>query len=569
MFHAGGVLMKNYAVLWAGLALVGCLGSPAKAQIFVSDFNNGSGQQVRRFDDTGVPIPPIPFLDSGGGGAEGLSCRLAGGVPELFVANNTGRINVYNKATGALLRTFTIAGAQTIAAISLSLDAQFLYVADYGSQMIDKVNASSGDLSGTLVVTPVKSIVTPASHDLVVGPDNFIYATGFNLNTGVQRFDADLTPGSLTQFIPNGDNGLSNPAGLAFVGKTLYVSNFSPTNGRVNVYGDPSGLSPVPTNTFIATIPFPNNSRPLGMAGRADGSVLVAEFGADAVALITRTGNTFTLNAQFIPTPVAGPNPKYVSNPDTCRVPGGGTCSTNPLQLLTGTWTFSTDGFIGLQPFASAGSFTASLGTRGGNQIGILTITTTTSQNGQIVRLETDAGTYQINADCSGGTLTFNLSSRPLTFDFWFTQDGNQIRLVSSLAGITLRGNATRGGTTCPANPLQTLSGRWVFSMEGFAPSPQQPFASAGQFLASIGTRGGSPIGLLTITQTSDLSGSITSQETDTGTFQIFPDCSGGSLTFNLSSRPLTFDFWFKNGGTAIRFVSTTPGTIVHGTAAP
>src|SRR5438105_1877395 len=102
--------------VFAGLALLGALSSAVKADILVSDFNTGSNGQVRRFDDNGASIPPVPYLGVGGGGAEGTSCRTANGVVELFVAINTDRINIYNRDTGALLRTFTIPGAKTIAA---------------------------------------------------------------------------------------------------------------------------------------------------------------------------------------------------------------------------------------------------------------------------------------------------------------------------------------------------------------------------------------------------------------------------------------------------------------------
>src|SRR5215831_1570369 len=550
--------MKAHSLLVAGIAFFGYLHSPAQAQIIVSDFGNASNQEIRRFDDNGAPIPPIPFINTGGGGAEGTKCRTTGGITELIVANNTNRINIYNRDTGTLLRTFLIAGGQTIAAISLSLDGSALYVADYGAFKIFKVDPSQGDLSGNLVVNPIATLATNASHDLVVGPDGNIYADFFSLNTGVVRFDANLTPASQTQFIPNGDHGLANPSGLGFVGGTLYVSNFNAANSLVNVYGDGSAN---PSNTFIATIPFPANSRPLGIAGRTNGTVLVAEFGADAVALITRTGtNTFTLNAQFIPTPTAGPQPKYVSNPEGCRGPSGG-CPVNPLTSLTGTWQFSIHGWAPqFLPFASAGSFTASVNAAGK---GILTITSTSSWFGNITRQEVDAGTFQVGSDCHSGSLVFNLSSKPLTFDFWVSADGKTLRLVSTTNGYDLRGIATLGGPfTCPAKPLTALSGRWIFSSEGFSPFPQA-FDAAGQFVASIGPRGPT----LTITSTSDLGFSVTRQETDAGTYQINPGCASGTLTFNLSSNPLNFDFWFTGSGTSMYLINTTTGSVVWGSA--
>src|SRR2546427_5121171 len=45
------------------------------------------------FSDAGIPINPIPFIGSGGGG-EGLACLILGGVPELFVANNRSTVEI-------------------------------------------------------------------------------------------------------------------------------------------------------------------------------------------------------------------------------------------------------------------------------------------------------------------------------------------------------------------------------------------------------------------------------------------------------------------------------------------
>jgi hypothetical protein len=55
------------------------------------------------------------------------------------------------------------------------------------------------------------------------------------------------------------------------------------------------------------------------------------------------------------------------------------------------------------------------------------------------------------------------------------------------------------------------------------------------------------------------------------GSYQVSPDCSGGTLTFlvsgNTSSRPSQFDFWFDEFFSEIRFVSTNSGIAVKGTA--
>jgi hypothetical protein len=143
----------------------------------------------------------------------------------------------------------------------------------------------------------------------------------------------------------------------------------------------------------------------------------------------------------------------------------------------------------------------------------------------------------------------------------------NIVSINASIAGGTISGTVNIVQTApqaCAANitnPLQALAGTWSFSMDGTALSTQ-PFASAGRFVAGIGTDlVGNPIGLLTITNTS---GSVR-QETDTGRYQINPDCSGGTLTFNLSSHPITLDFWFVNGGGELFFANTNPGDIIRG----
>jgi hypothetical protein len=89
------------------------------------------------------------------------------------------------------------------------------------------------------------------------------------------------------------------------------------------------------------------------------------------------------------------------------------------------------------------------------------------------------------------------------------------------------------------------------------------PYTIAGQFIASVGTdKNGSPKGILSITATSNVQGTGSSrQEVAVGSYTIFPDCSGGTLTFNLSTQPVSWDFWI-DGSFAIHGVSITPEVI-------
>jgi len=111
------------------------------------------------------------------------------------------------------------------------------------------------------------------------------------------------------------------------------------------------------------------------------------------------------------------------------------------------------------------------------------------------------------------------------------------------------------------SNPLEALVGEWTFSSKTFAAS--QPFVSAGRFVASTGNQTGNPKrvpkGVLSITQTSNNNGEVISQEPLTGAYEVFEDCSGGSLTFNTSSGPIDIDFWFVADGTQFVGVKWTP----------
>ena len=85
--------------------------------------------------------------------------------------------------------------------------------------------------------------------------------------------------------------------------------------------------------------------------------------------------------------------------------------------------------------YSIAGVWNGSTGLdRGGNTIGLLAITATSSLGveGSVARLEADAGRHQANADCSGGTLHFNLSSRPVQFDFWYADGFQQLYFIST-----------------------------------------------------------------------------------------------------------------------------------------
>ena len=258
-------------------------------------------------------------------------------------------------------------------------------------------------------------------------------------------------------------------------------------------------------------------------------------------------------------------------------------CPAIPLSVLGGTWTFNVLGLpIGAFPQANslavAGQFTASIGRDlAGNPLGVLTINATTALNNSFTRQETNTGRYQINETCTGGTLTMNLGSYPMQYDFWFANGGQSLNLVSTLSGKSATGTAVPGATSCPVGvALSVLAGPYALKLQTTSDNENETHGMAGRLVASPGTDlGGNALGLLTITATSNFTNpiSITRLERDAGRYQINRDCTGGTLTFNLSSRPLQFEFYFRADFQELYVVSSTGlpiyGVITRAAAAP
>lgn len=254
---------------------------------------------------------------------------------------------------------------------------------------------------------------------------------------------------------------------------------------------------------------------------------------------------------------------------------GAAPCPANPLLALTGKWTFNVQSVATRaegarsNEFAIAGQFTPTLDPpRGGIQTpvgtGWLRITGTSWIDGSPTSLESDAGRYQINADCSGGSLIMNMSSYPMQYDFWFYNGNQSIYLVSTINGRSATGSATLAPMACPVGvaPIQTLNGPYAFKFQGIPWAPS-PFGIAGVFTASTDPLFRpsflDPRGRLDIRATSNLTfgGSVTRLEGDVGSFQVWADCSGGSLVMNLSSQPMQYDFYYHAGFSSADVIST------------
>lgn len=187
-------------------------------------------------------------------------------------------------------------------------------------------------------------------------------------------------------------------------------------------------------------------------------------------------------------------------------------------------------------------------------------------------RLERDAGSYTLNANCTGGTITMNLSSYPMQYDFWFFNGGRSLYMISTINGKQAVGSATRAPLACPVtitDPLDALTATYTLKLQGLIEDPYA-FAFAGQMTAS-GAQPNIPswlrVGRLDIIATSNLTrgGSVTRYERDRGSYGVADGCTHGTLTFNLSSFPVQYDFFFHEGWNNADVISTTPGRRIFG----
>jgi hypothetical protein len=245
-------------------------------------------------------------------------------------------------------------------------------------------------------------------------------------------------------------------------------------------------------------------------------------------------------------------------------------CAVDPLHLTR--WTFNAQA-TAHQPeggrfdhdFAIAGQVAAANGR--------LEILATSIIRRTPTRLERDAGSYTLNANCTGGTITMNLSSYPMQYDFWFYNNNRSLYMVSIIGGKQAVGSATRAPLGCPVgvtDPLGALVSSYTLKLQGLIEDPYA-FAFAGVMTASGAIQTHLPawlrVGGLDIVATSNLTrgGSVVRYERDRGSYAVADSCTYGSLTFNLSSFPVQYDFFFHEGHNNADVISTTPGRRIYG----
>jgi DNA-binding beta-propeller fold protein YncE len=194
------------------LALAGTTSSNASADVvYVGDY---SSNQIRRFDDTGASISPVPWAT--GLQTEGLACLMGAPGPFahlVYAADpGSGRILLLDetKSVNPVVNANFITGLNGVANIALSNDGHILYVAQENAGTISEYNSITGSF--------IKSINFLGAHDVLVGQDGSVYATAYGsaaiASQGVWKFSANLTGG--VQFIARNDNGLNRATGMAF-----------------------------------------------------------------------------------------------------------------------------------------------------------------------------------------------------------------------------------------------------------------------------------------------------------------------------------------------------------------
>ncbi|MBY0507829.1 MAG: hypothetical protein K2X03_28205 [Bryobacteraceae bacterium] len=125
---------------------------------------------------------------------------------------------------------------------------------------------------------------------------------------------------------------------------------------------------------------------------------------------------------------------------------------------------------------------------------------------------------------------------------------------MSTSDGKSANGSAHAGVTGCPigvTDPQALVSGMYSARLQRMPNAPQESFTLVGLLNALSGGR-------LAINATSTIgaSASVARAESDAGRYQVEPDCTTGTLTFNLSSRPAQYQFYFRAGFQTLDLIS-------------
>jgi hypothetical protein len=299
----------------------------AQATLVVSNYGNDDLSFFNSIPSLTATSPIVPLTPLGASGStEGEAC-LAGGTYQIYVADNTDSIFIYNvnSPTGAGLFNVspfaTVSGA-LFSSLALSRGGSTLYAADWNHGIIYAF------ATGASTAPPPTSspVLVGGVHDIAVDPNDptgYVYATNFqNTGQGVARLDKTLAT-VLYNFILQ-PIGASRFAGMTFDGSdNLWVSDFaavgaSPYPGVyefINITSTPTLKGAGITSSLF------NN--PLGLAyNPTDHNIYVANFtagivtsGANSVLEINTSTNTVGSTA-FISSGLS--HPKYLGFLQNC-----------------------------------------------------------------------------------------------------------------------------------------------------------------------------------------------------------------------------------------------------------
>ena len=221
---------------------------------------------------------------------------------------------------------------------------------------------------------------------------------------------------------------------------------------------------------------------------------------------------------------------------------------------ISGTYTYAISGWIAVgglfQSFADAGRIVAD---GSGNFSG----KSTYSASGKIIR-RTLTGTYSVGSSCSGmATLKDNYGNVD-TLAVTVLSNG-QLLFIQSDAGTVLSGGAQRGQYACST---ASLTGPYVYSIEGFNISGTGsiiPAADSGMYTSDGNGhfRGADAI---------SVGGTVVSR-TVSGSYTVNSDCTGSAIFTDTLGNSADLDLFVANGGIQVRFIQTDSGIVLSGSA--
>lgn len=248
------------------LVLCWALSSTTYGQIYVTNYGIGT---VSQYDATTGATLNASFI-TGLASPEGIA--LYGG--SLFIGDRTlGRIGKYDANTGSAINNSFIGGLDFPMGIAVS-DGN-LFVAT--SSGIYKYNASTGALLASITIG-----ASSASY-IAVG-DGFLFAERQGM---IAKYNSATLTTVSTSFI----TGLTQPAGIALSGGTLYVTNYG--NNTIGKYDASTGAA---VNATFITGGALSQPAPLAFSG---GNLYVVNQGNSTLGVYNATTGA-TVDASFI-----------------------------------------------------------------------------------------------------------------------------------------------------------------------------------------------------------------------------------------------------------------------------